>query len=149
MNNLFNRADVSEILERIEKLTPNSQRQWGKMNVAQMLAHCNISLETAMGLNFIKRVFIGRIIGPLKKPGVLGEKKFARNTPTDKSYVFPSNLMFEEEKSKTMASIKKFIEGGPSICTTYPHPFFGKFTPEEWAVFEWKHLDHHLRQFGV
>ena len=149
MNSLLNQADASEILKRIEKLTPHTQRRWGKMNVAQMLAHCNRSLETAMGMNKIQRVFIGRIIGPSLKPRVLGEKIFARNSPTDKSYIFPDNLELEQEKSKTLASVKKFLEGGPSQCTTHPHPFFGRFTPEEWGIFEWKHLDHHLRQFGV
>jgi hypothetical protein len=149
MNNLFNQSDVSAILERIEKLTPNSQKQWGKMNVAQMLAHSNMSLETAMGQNFIKRLFIGRIIGTLLKPRVLGEKPFGKNSPTDKSYIFPDNLNFEGEKSKAVASVNKFFEGGSSGCTTHAHPFFGKFTPEQWAVFQWKHLDHHLRQFGV
>lgn len=149
MNNLFNPSDVSEILERIEKLSPDSPRQWGKMNAAQMLAHCNKSVETAMGKNFMKRLFIGRIIGTLLKAKVVGVKPFGKNSPTDKSYIFPDNCNFEEEKSKVTASIKKFLEGGPSQCTTYPHPFFGKFTPEEWAVFQWKHLDHHLRQFGV
>jgi len=149
MNNLFDQKDVTEILKRIEKLTPNSQRQWGKMNVAQMLAHSNISLETAMGMNFIKRLFIGRIIGSFLKPKVLGPKPFGKNSPTDKSYIFPDNCNFEDEKLKTITSIKKFFEGGPSQCTTHPHPFFGKFTPVEWAIFQWKHLDHHLRQFGV
>jgi hypothetical protein len=149
MNNLFNHSDVSQILERIEKLTPGSQRKWGKMNVSQMLAHSNISLETAMGLNVIKPLFIGRIIGSFLKPKVLGEKPFGKNSPTDKSYIFKSDLQFEEEKLKTIASIKKFFEGGSSQCTNHPHPFFGKFTPEEWAIFQWKHMDHHLRQFGV
>jgi hypothetical protein len=149
MNNLFNEADVSEMLKRIEKLNPDSQRQWGKMNVAQMLAHCNVSLETAMGQNFIKRLFIGRIIAPFLRSAVLGEKPFGKNSPTDKSYIFKDNREFGEEKTKTIASIKKFFEGGPTQCTTQPHPFFGKFTPDEWAIFQWKHLDHHLRQFGV
>lgn len=149
MKSLFNPSDVSEILERIEKLTPESQRKWGKMNVAQMLAHCNKSTETAMGKNFMKMLFIGRIIGSFLKPKVLGEQPFGKKSPTDKSYVFPEDCNFEIEKSKAIASINSFFEGGPSKCTTYPHPFFGKFTPEEWAVFQWKHLDHHLRQFGV
>ncbi len=149
MNNLFNQSDVSGILERIEMLTPNSQRQWGKMNAAQMLAHCNVSMETAIGLNFIKRIFIGRIMGPLVKSKVLGEKPFSKNSPTDRSYIFTNNCKFEEEQSKLRASIKKFFEGGSSQCTTYPHAFFGKFTPDQWAVFQWKHLDHHLRQFAV
>jgi hypothetical protein len=149
MSTLFNQSDVSAVLERINKLTPNSQRQWGKMNVGQMLAHCNVSLETAMGVNVVKRVFIGRIIGPLLKPTVLGEKPFGKNSPTDKTYIFTGEHDFEEEKSKTIASVNKFFKGGHAGCTTYPHPFFGKFTPEQWGVFQWKHLDHHLRQFGV
>ncbi len=149
MNNLFNPSDIPEIIKRIEKLNPDSQRLWGKMNVAQMLAHCNMSMETAMGMNNIKRLFIGRIIGTLLKSRVLGEKPFGKNSPTDKSYIFPPDTNFEEQKVKAIASIRKFHEGGPAKCTTHPHPFFGKFTPEQWAVFQWKHLDHHLRQFGA
>jgi hypothetical protein len=149
MNNLFNPSDASKIMERIEKLKPDSQRQWGKMNVAQMLAHCNISLETATGKHSIKRLFVGRIIGSLMKKSVVGEKPFSKNSPTDKSYIFPPDLKFEEQKLKTIASIRQFLEGGPEKCTTNPHPFFGSFTAEEWAILQWKHLDHHLRQFGV
>ena len=87
MNNLFNQSDVSGILARIDKLTPNSQRQWGKMNVGQMLAHLNASLETAMGLNTPKRLFIGRILGPFVKPNYLSEKPLGKNAPTDKFYI--------------------------------------------------------------
>lgn len=149
MNNLFNTGEVSAMLQRIEKLTPGSTNLWGKMNVSQMMAHSNISLETAMGMNSMPRLFIGRIIGPMLKKKVLGEKPFGKNSPTDKSYMFPRDLDFEVEKAKLVASLKAFREGGPAKCTTHPHPFFGKFTPGQWGVFQWKHLDHHLRQFGV
>jgi hypothetical protein len=150
MNNLYNSTHVSGILERIEKLSPNSQRQWGKMNVAQMLAHCNVSLETALGKNVIPRVpFVSQLIAKMLRPSVMGPKPFGKNSPTDKSYIMKAELNFDEQKSKAVSSIKKFSEGGPSACTTHPHPFFGHFTPEEWALFQWKHLDHHLRQFGV
>lgn len=150
MKNLFNPTDVSEILNRIEKLTPESQRQWGTMNPAQMLAHCNISLETARGVHCVKRVgIVGRAIGAMLKRKAVNEHPFGKNSPTDKSYIFPENVNFEEGKAKTAASVKMFFEGGSAKCTQHPHPFFGKFTPAEWAIFEWKHLDHHLRQFGV
>lgn len=103
----------------------------------------------SLGKNTIPRVFIGRIIAPFMRKGVLGSKPFGKNSPTDKSYIFKGNNVFEEEKSKTIATLKQFFENGPSKITTYPHPFFGRFTPEEWAVFQWKHMDHHLRQFGM
>ena len=149
MNNLFNQADVSQILARIEKLTPDSQRKWGKMNVAQMLAHCTISMETASGRHVIPRLFIGRIIAPLVKAKVLGPKPFGKNSPTDKSFKFSDNRNFEEEKATTIRTIQLFFEAGPAGCTYHPHPFFGKLSPEQWSVLQWKHLDHHLRQFGV
>ncbi|HEX6334193.1 MAG TPA: DUF1569 domain-containing protein [Flavisolibacter sp.] len=148
---LFNQSHISEILQRIDKLTPAHQRRWGKMNVTQMLAHCSVSMGTAMGINVIKRVFIGRIVGSLMKRGVLGEKPFGKNAPTDKSYIFAGNeeLAFEVEKAKLQRLVHEFFAGGASKCTIHPHPFFGTFTPGEWAIFQWKHLDHHLRQFGV
>ena len=150
MSTLFDQTDVSKILERIDKLKPESQRHWGKMNVAQILAHCNVAMEKASGTNTIKPVFfIGRLIGSMMKKGVLSAKPFGKNSPTDKSYIFPDNLSFEEQKSKAVMSIRNFAKGGPEKCTTHPHPFFGHFTPEQWGVFQWKHIDHHLRQFGV
>lgn len=63
MNNLYNQTDYSGIINRLEKLEENAERKWGKMDVAQMLAHLNVSIETAMGLNFPKRMFVGRIMG--------------------------------------------------------------------------------------
>lgn len=149
MNNLFNPAAAAGIVARIEKLTPHTQRQWGKMNVNQMLAHCNASLETAMGLNFPERVgLIGRIFGALLKPKIFGEQPFSKNSPTDKSYIITGNPDFETEKAKVIRQINSFSAGGPGRCTTHTHAFFGKLTPDEYALMQWKHFDHHLRQFG-
>jgi hypothetical protein len=150
MENLFKEADASRIIQRIEKLNPGSKAVWGKMNVSQMLAHCGTAMETVTGQRKIKRVaFFGRIIGTLLKPGILSEKPFSKSSPTDKSYIISGDVNFAEEKAKLTSLIKQFSAGGPSKCTPHPHAFFGKFTPEQWARFEWKHLDHHLRQFGV
>ncbi|WP_366182633.1 DUF1569 domain-containing protein [Flavobacterium ovatum] len=149
MNNLYNQNDVKGILKRLENLQPNLERQWGKMYIAQMLAHTNISLETALGQNSPKRMFIGRIIGGFLKKKFLNDKPMDINSPTDKNYVFTDKKEFEKEKSKAIQSVKQFYENGAEKCTKYPHSFFGNFTAEEWAVLQWKHFDHHLRQFGA
>ncbi|MDR2205288.1 MAG: DUF1569 domain-containing protein [Flavobacteriaceae bacterium] len=148
MNNLYNQTDFGGIVNRLEKLSPNAERQWGKMDVAQMLAHLNVSLETAMGRNFPKRIFIGRIVGGFLKKKILNENPIQKNAPTGKVYEFTDVRNFEQEKAKTLELVKTFHADGPEKCTKHPHPFFGKFTPEEWAVLQWKHFDHHLRQFG-
>lgn len=149
MKSLFNQTDRTEILNRIDKLTPNSQRQWGKMDVAQMLAHCNASLETAAGLTFPSRVFIGRIIAPLMKPRFVSEKQFFKNFPTHESYRFNTPMNFQEQKIKVVSLIKQFAENGMEKATTHSHSFYGKLTPEQWGITQYKHFDHHLRQFGV
>lgn len=149
MKNLFNQQDTSEILNRIDRLSPDSKRQWGKMDVAQMLAHCNAALGTAAGHNFPKRLFIGKILAPFMKAKFLSEKAFDKNYPTDKSYVFANQMDFEKEKLKVVALIKEFSNNGAAKCTTHPHSFYGKLTPQEWGIAMYKHFDHHLRQFGV
>lgn len=151
MNNLFNATDVAAILNCLEKLTPDAQRQWGKMNVSQMLAHCNASLQTAMGLHTGKRLgLVIRLFGTLLKPSFFGPKPFPKNSATDKDYIIAGDPDFEAEKHKAIRQIKQFSGDGPAKCATLPpHAFFGKLTPEEWAIMQWKHFDHHLRQFGV
>lgn len=147
MNNLYSEADVNGILERLENLSPDAERKWGKMDVGQMLAHVNAAAEVAIGINSPKRLFIGRLIGWIAKRKFLGEKPFDKNSPTDKSLVFTDKREFEKEKKKAIELVKTFYQNGSDKCTTHPHSFFGKLTPDEWAVLQWKHFDHHLRQF--
>lgn len=150
MNNLFNQKDTAGILVRIEKLKPDASRQWGKMNVSQMLAHCSASLETAMGLTYSKRVgFVARIFGKLLKSKFFGEKPFPRNSATDPTYIIAGSPDFEAAKAKVLHQVKAFSEAGPEGCSKHTHAFFGKLTPEEWAIMQWKHFDHHLRQFSA
>ncbi len=150
MNNLYNDSDVETIIERLEKLTPASKRLWGTMSVAQMLAHCNVSLETAMGLNFPKRKFIGRIFGKLLKLKFLDANPMVKNSITEDYYVTSDDVYdFEKEKTKSIELIRTFYNNGPEKCTKHPHSYFGKLKPDEWAMLKWKHFDHHLRQFGA
>ncbi len=149
MKNLFNTADVALLKNRIEQLTPASQRKWGKMQVAQMLAHCNAAMEVATAKKFPPRIFIGRIIGPLVKPAFFNERPFTKNAPTDKSFVIKDERDFAAEKNKLLNLIQQFADNGEAGVTTHPHSFFGKLTPTEWARGMYKHIEHHLVQFGV
>lgn len=150
MNNLYNALDAAAILARLEKLEPDAQRQWGKMNVNQMLAHCNASLETAMGLNSPQKLnFFVRLIGRMLKAKFFSEQPFTKNSQTDQSYLITGNPDFESEKAKVIKQLRLFATGGPAKCTSSTHVFFGPLTPEEWAIMQWKHFDHHLRQFGL
>jgi len=149
MKNLFDANATTEIIARIDELKPDSQRQWGKMNVAQMMAHCTAALETATDQRHPPRIFIGKILGPIFKSSFLNEKPFAKNSPTDKSFIMTGEKDFDKEKIRLKNIILSFANGGEAKCTSHPHSFFGKLTPNEWARGMYKHMDHHLRQFGV
>jgi hypothetical protein len=149
MISMYEKRAYDDVVARINKLSPASQRQWGKMNVAQMMAHCSTTLECATGKVKLPRLLIGRILGPLVKSSYLSEKPFSKNSPTDKSFIIADERDFDAEKQKLLQLIKEFSEGGEEKCTTHPHSFFGKLTPAQWGTSMYKHLDHHLRQFGV
>ncbi|HEX8274832.1 MAG TPA: DUF1569 domain-containing protein [Longimicrobiaceae bacterium] len=150
MKNLYDPAVAEQIKERLARLTPDSERQWGTMSAAQMVAHCAAGLEPAVGDRKPPRIFIGRIIGGMLKRRVLGnEEPLRRNTPTEKAMMVADDRDLEAERTRLRGLIDRFVAAGPAGCTTHPHPFFGPLTPQEWAILMYKHLDHHLRQFGV
>ena len=149
MKDLFNTASYNEVIERLNKLTPSSQRQLGKMDVAQMLAHCSAALEVAVCDKNPPRIFIGRILSPFFKSLFYGPKPFKKNSPTDKSFIITDQRDFEKEKAKLTELITRFSKGGESKVTKHHHSFFGKLTPMQWSIGMYKHLDHHLTQFGV
>lgn len=150
MKNLYDAVCVSEVQGRLAALRPDSARAWGTMTPAQAVAHCVVGLESATGDREIKRVFIGRVLGRLIKPLALGDDKpMKRNSPTAKEFIISDERDFNAERARLSGLIDRFAKGGPAGCTTRPHAFFGPMTPEEWAVLMYKHLDHHLRQFGA
>ena len=86
VKDLFDNAVKQEIIDRINKLTPTTQRQWGKMDVAQMLAHCQMPLGVATGKHRLKGSFFLKLIGPLFKSLPYNDKPFKKNLGTDKSF---------------------------------------------------------------
>ena len=149
MKTLYEKETVDEVLSRIDTLQPAAQRQWGKMDVAQMMAHCSSALDLATGKLNLPRIFIGRLIGPLVRPVFTNEKPFSKNNPTDKKLVVSDQRDFAHEQGQLKERIVQFHQGGETSCTRHPHPFFGSLTAWEWGRGMYKHLDHHLRQFGV
>lgn len=150
MKSLFNEKDVNEFIARINKLTPESKALWGQMNVAQMLAHCEVPLRVAQGeLKPKVNPILKFLFGKMAKKQVLGGEGLKKNSPTMAEAKIADKREFEEEKQKLIKKIGSFYEKGKAGITREPHPFFGELTIEEWDQLQSKHLDHHLSQFGV
>jgi Protein of unknown function (DUF1569) len=151
MKHLFDAATVEEVEARIAQLRPESGALWGTMSPAQALAHCALSLEWAVGDRIPPRMmWLGRIMGRIVKPMVLrDDAQMRRNSPTAKDLIVQDARDLGTERERVRGLIDRFASAGPAGCTTHPHSFFGRLTPEEWATLMYKHLDHHLRQFGA
>lgn len=149
MQSFFNETDNNQLVDRINKLTPESKAGWGKMGVSQMLAHCQPPLKVAIGEAKLKPGIMGFLFGKMAKKQLMKPGDFKKNLPTAPSFIVKEERVFEEEKNKLISLIKKVKDTGASALTVNPHPFFGKMTETEWDTLQWKHLDHHLRQFGV
>ena len=150
MKNLFDAESATALRIRLAALRANAAPQWGRMTPAQAVAHCAIGLEMAVGDRVPPRMLLGRLIGGFIKPKALGDDApMRRNSPTVPAMVMKDEHELDVERDRLDALIARFAAGGPSVCTTKPHSFFGPMTPDEWAILMYKHLDHHLRQFGV
>jgi Protein of unknown function (DUF1569) len=123
------------------------------MTVAQTLAHCTSGVQMAMGVINPKRApFPGNALGLLIKPLVFGDDKpMRRNSPSSPELFSadPTLCDFERERTQLIATIDSFVTRGSACCSRHPHPFFGQLKPRQWAILMYKHVDHHLRQFGV
>lgn len=151
MKNLFDATVANQVKTRLGQLEPQSAGLWGKMTAAQMLAHCSVSMQWAVGeVVPEKGALPARLIGRLIKPMVFRNgDPMRKNSPTAKSLIVADQRDLSNERDWLSGLIDRFTVGGAAECTRHPHSFFGSMTPEEWAILMYKHLDHHLRQFGV
>ena len=150
MQNLFDRSTAADIKRRVAQLRADSPRQWGTMSPAQAAAHCALGFELALGELRPPRKLIGYVLGPIIKPLALGnDEPMRRNSPTVDGMVVRDTRDLTAERARLCAMIDRFVDAGPAGCTSHPHSFFGRLTPDEWAVLMYKHVDHHLRQFGA
>jgi hypothetical protein len=149
MRSLFEAAARASISDRLNALPPSAVRQWGKMDVAQMLAHCSAALEVGTGDRPRKQAFIGKIFAPFVRSSLLGDKPFGKDSPTDPTFIVGDTRDFASEKQRLLGLVERFCQGGASEAGKHIHSFLGRISGDEWGVMMYKHLDHHLRQFGA
>ncbi len=149
MQNLFDKPVYESILKRIGSLSSSSTALWGKMNVSQMLAHCSVAFGVPLSDKKLKGNFLMRLIGPLFKKQLYDDTPWKQNLPTAPNFKIIDERDFETEKRRLISLVDQFHKAGPDGISKYPHPIFGHFTTSQWGQSMFKHLDHHLRQFGA
>ena len=147
---VFSQETTDTTLARIYKLTPKTEPKWGAMNVAQMLAHTNVSYDLAFQRIANKQNPIMKfLLKLLVKPMVVNEKEYQKNSRTAPVFIIADERIFEKEKELLIENIKMTQEKGANFFDGRESPSFGALTSKEWNNLFYKHIDHHLNQFGV
>jgi len=150
MKNIFKKETTEELVTRIERLSPESRGLWGKMNVAQMLAHCNVTYEMVYDNKHAKpNAFKRFFLKAFAKNIVVGEKPYKRNLPTAPVFLVGSDKDFDTEKPRLIDYLHRTQELGEVYFDGRESLSFGRLNTREWNNMFYKHLDHHLSQFGV
>ena len=150
MGNVFNAEDVKVLNERINKLSNETQPAWGKMDVSQMLAHCNVTYEMAFEDKHPKATGLKKMmLSWFVKPIVTNEKPYKKNSRTAPAFIIADKRVFDTEKERLVNYMQKTLELGEKGFEGKESNSFGVMTVKEWNNSFYKHLDHHLQQFGA
>ena len=150
MKDLFDPQVTAELIFRINQLTPESPALWGKMSVDQMLAHCCVAYDMAFTNKYPKPNSVMRfLLKTFVKKGVVNEVPYKKNIPTAPAFVIADRKNFEEEKNRLISYLEQTLALGKSHFEGKESISFGPMSAQEWNNLFYKHLDHHLNQFGV
>lgn len=148
--NIFAAEVNTAILQRINHLTPATKPNWGKMSVAQMLAHCNVTYEMIYENKHPKpNAFLKFILKTFIKKKVVDETPYSQNGKTAPQFLITETKDFEVEKQRLVKYINRTQQLGENHFDTLESNSFGTLTKTEWNNMLFKHLNHHLAQFGV
>ena len=148
MKTIFNPKTRDELVARINNLSEESNAQWGKMTVYQMLLHCSLWEETSLGRTKHKQAFMGRLFGKMALRKMLKDDSLVdRGMPTAPGFKTTGvSGDVTEQKKKWITLIKEHNDVNDYEIV---HPFFGTIAKEQLGYIAYKHTDHHLRQFNV
>jgi len=148
--NIFSREVADEVITRIKNIQPTTQPQWGKMNAGQMFAHNSVTYEMLFTDLHKRPGAVARfMIKMLAKQAVVGPKPYKKNSRTAPQFLISGNRDFQKEQETLIAWVNKCVELGEDHFDQLESHSFGKLSKDEWNTTFYKHLNHHLTQFGV
>tara|TARA_R110002167_G_scaffold328783_1_gene535311 strand:+ start:3340 stop:3798 length:459 start_codon:yes stop_codon:yes gene_type:complete len=148
--NIFSKDISEKVIQRIDHLKPDTQPNWGKMNVSEMLAHCNVAYEMVYENKHPKPNFLMKVMmKSFVKKIVTSETPYKQNAQTAPAFKIKDSRNFETEKIRLIDYVNKTQKLGASNFDNKESHSFGKLSVDQWNNMFYKHLDHHLNQFGV
>ncbi|MCU0617752.1 MAG: DinB family protein [Gemmatimonadaceae bacterium] len=147
---LFDASEVARTIARLRTLDAARAPLWGRMTVAQMLAHCCVAYEMVYTTTHPRPNPLMRwVLRAFVKQGVVGPKPYPKSSPTAPAFRITDQREFEAERARLIAYVERVARDGRAAFEGRESLSFGPLTAAEWNTLFAKHLDHHLRQFGA
>jgi hypothetical protein len=147
MSSLRNETVRIGMIQRLQRLTPATTPQWGKLDAPRLLCHLSDTLAMSLGevsAPSMNRKAFHRF--PLKHI-ILYVLPFPKNVPTPGELRSTSPRDFDADRERAVELMNRLAATphakGPE------HPFFGPLTNDEWNALQCKHICHHFKQFGI
>lgn len=150
MKTIFDPITRNELITRINTLKENGRPLWGKMNRYQMIRHCVLWNEWILGVHQqgYKQGLLGKVFGKMAlRSNTKDDRPIGRNMPAGKAFTIKElEGDLDQQQEKWVQLIADYAHFSNEA---FVHDFFGKMTKDQIGIFVYKHMDHHLRQFGV
>ena len=148
--NIFTKDISEKTIQRINQLKPDTKPNWGKMSVDQMLAHLNVNYEMVYeDIHPKPNFFMRLILKAFVKKIVVNEAPYKKNSQTAPAFLIKGSRDFDEEKARLVGYINKTQALGEGHFDGKESLSFGVMNKDEWNNMFYKHIDHHLTQFGA
>lgn len=154
MKNILNSNDKAVLYQRLDKLIPAGERQWGKMSKEQTICHMADQLRLISGeivtafegnvftKTLLKRMVLMGVPAPPEKISTFESLDFAKGGGTP-----PTNMEADIDTLKRL--IEEFVSGDSRYEPPKSHSIFGPMTRSQWGRMVYIHMNHHLKQFNV
>ncbi len=135
--------------DRIQRLGPDASPKWGRMTAPQMVCHLNDSFRVGMGEKYASPAsnFLQRTL--LKWIALRAPVKWPPGVPTRPEIELGRGGTPPAEWESDRAQLLSLMDAFAERKTFGVHPTFGKMSESDWLTWGYRHVDHHLRQFGV
>ena len=144
---IWNSADRESILSRFDRLAPDTRPKWGKLDAPRMVTHVTDAVRASLG-----ELTLRPLVGPLRywpvNVLVMFYLPWPKSAPTAPELLDRHPVGWTDELGTLRTTLDRFTARDVDEQWT-PHVAFGRLSGAQWGRLMYRHLDHHLTQFGV
>ena|SRR5215213_6043692 len=148
MRTMWETQRQQEIRNRVARLRPDARGAWGKLSAPAMVCHLADSLKMALGEVAVAPKHLPIRYAPLKQL-IIYVAPFPKSAPTAPELLARSPAAWQTDVDELQALVDRFAARGRDTSAWPEHPAFGRMSHRAWGVLVYRHMDHHLRQFGA